>query len=118
MDKVIGRANQNNCQINLQRFHEGDQPFSSVCCHLKELTVGFSLNVSHKFAEFSDKKIRNQLNLNSVSSVCQTEMIPQYNRGTGNRADLKIESNSCFTDFLDSLKLLNSMKVLFHLFKP
>ena len=49
-----------------------------------------------------------------------TETLPLSHRATGNRADPYTEPNSCLSDFSDSLNsliLLNSMKIFLHLEK-
>ena len=84
----------------------------------------FSLNVFTEFAEFSDKKIKNQKGglqgWNPGPPVQETETLPLSHRATGNRADPYSEPNSCLSDFSESLNSLNSlnlMKVLLHLEK-
>ena len=55
-------------------------------------------------------------NLNPGSAVRHRDNT-LYHRDTGNKADPYTEPNSSFSDFSDSLNLLNLMKVLLHLGK-
>ena len=55
----------------------------------------FALNVFIEFAEFSDKKIKNQKGGLQDWNPGETETVPLSHRATGNRADPYSEPNSC-----------------------
>ena len=67
----------------------------------------FSLNFFTEFAELSHKKIKNQKgrlqDWNPGSPMKETETLPLSHRATGNRVDPYTDSNSCLSDFSDSL---------------